>query len=211
MTKEMDEAGTRDSGLRWEVFVAPGIPTAASDVPPGDQRLMWSPISSTLIYGKQDAVLVDTSITVGQADAPVAIYITHGHGDHFFGIGVLLDHFPHSRAVATRDVVKVMRQQASPQSLSSFWNPFFPDQIPNHNQSASHPGSNYRDVRSFGAPDRRRHDLGSGRRHLWLRPIRGSHRGRGKEPWRGAVHAESEIRPHVDLTRSHEGGIHGQA
>jgi hypothetical protein len=25
------------------------------------------------------------------------------------------------------------------------------------------------------------------------------------------VHAESVIRPHSDLTRSHQGGIHGQA
>src|ERR1700719_3987 len=50
---------------------------------------MWSPISSTLIYGKRDAVLVDTFITVEQAYVLVewvkasgknltAIYITHG-------------------------------------------------------------------------------------------------------------------------------------
>ena len=25
------------------------------------------------------------------------------------------------------------------------------------------------------------------------------------------VYAESVVRPHIDLTRSHEGGIHGQA
>jgi glyoxylase-like metal-dependent hydrolase (beta-lactamase superfamily II) len=143
MTKEMAEAGTRDSVLRWEVFVAPGMPMAASDLPPGDKRPMWSSISSTLIYGKRDAVLVDAFITVEQANAPVdwvkrskknltTIYITDGHGDQFFGIGALLDHFPNARAVATSDVVKVMRQQASPQSLSSFWNSFFPGQIPNH-------------------------------------------------------------------------------
>jgi NADPH:quinone reductase-like Zn-dependent oxidoreductase len=77
--------------------------------------------------------------------------------------------------------------------------------------SGSHAGSDYRDVRSFGAPDRRRHDLGSGHRHLWFRPIQGSHRQRGTEPWQGAVHAKSVIRLHVRLTRSHEGGIHGQA
>jgi len=55
---------------------------------------MWSPTSSTLIYGKRDAVLVDAFITVEQADALVdwvaasgknltTIYATHGHGDHF--------------------------------------------------------------------------------------------------------------------------------
>jgi hypothetical protein len=29
---------------------------------------MWSPTSSTLVYGKRDAVLVDAFITVEQAD-----------------------------------------------------------------------------------------------------------------------------------------------
>src|SRR5580704_6241365 len=105
MTKEMAEAGTRDSALRWEVFVTPGIPMVDSDLPPGVKQGLWSPISSTLIYGKRDAVLVDAFITVDQADALVdwveasgknltTIYVTHGHGDHFFGIGALLDRFP---------------------------------------------------------------------------------------------------------------------
>ncbi len=129
--------------LNWNVFVTPGVPTVTSDLPPGTKQQMWSPISSTLIYGKRDAVLVDAFITVEQTRALVdwvaasgknltTIYATHGHGDHFFGIGALLDRFPNARAVATPDVVKVMRQQASPQSLASFWNPFFPGQISDH-------------------------------------------------------------------------------
>src|ERR1700677_2613812 len=132
MTTGIAEAGARDSALRWEVCVAPGIPTAATDLPPGTKQGIWSPISSTLIYGKQDAVLVDAFITVEQADALAGwvkrsgknlttIYVTHGHGDHFFGVSALLDRFPNARAVATPDVVKVMRQEASPQVLASFW------------------------------------------------------------------------------------------
>jgi glyoxylase-like metal-dependent hydrolase (beta-lactamase superfamily II) len=93
---------------------------------------MWSPISSTLTYGKRDAVLVDAFITVEQAEALVdwvaasgknltTIYVTRGHGDHFFGIGAVLDRFPNARAVATPDVVKLMRQQASPDVVANFW------------------------------------------------------------------------------------------
>jgi glyoxylase-like metal-dependent hydrolase (beta-lactamase superfamily II) len=127
--------------LHWDVFVTPGIPTVTSDLPPGTKQQMWSPISSTLIYGKRDAVLVDAFITVEQADALVdwveasgknltTIYVTHGHGDHFFGIGALLDRFPNARAVATPDVVKLMRQQASPDVVANFWSARFPGQIP---------------------------------------------------------------------------------
>jgi len=58
------------------------------------------------------------------------IYITHGHGDHFFGIGALLDYFPNAKAIATPAVVKHMKQQASPDALKSFWNARFPGQIP---------------------------------------------------------------------------------
>jgi glyoxylase-like metal-dependent hydrolase (beta-lactamase superfamily II) len=126
--------------LHWDVFVTPGIPTVTSDLPPGTTQQMWSPISSTLIYGKRDAVLVDAPITVEQAGALVdwvaasgknltTIYATHGHGDHFFSASTVLQRFPRARLVATPDVVKMMRQQASPQGLASFWNPRFPGQI----------------------------------------------------------------------------------
>ena len=140
--KVMTEVAIRgDIPLNWDVFVTPGIPMVTSDLPPGTKQGMWSPISSTLIYGKRDAVLVDAFITIEQADALVdwvaasgknltTIYVTHGHGDHFFGIGALLDRFPNARAVATPDVVKLMRQQASPEFVGSFWSVWFPGQIP---------------------------------------------------------------------------------
>ncbi|HZE78942.1 MAG TPA: MBL fold metallo-hydrolase, partial [Nitrososphaeraceae archaeon] len=97
---------------------------------------MFQAIASTLIYGKRDAVLVDAYMTVKQTDALVnwvaasgknltTIYITHGHGDHWFGIGALLDRFPNARAVATPDVVGVMRQHASPEILEKVWKASF--------------------------------------------------------------------------------------
>ena len=87
------------------------------------------------------AVLVDAFLTVEQAAALVewvaasgknltTIYVTHGHGDHFFGIGAVLNRFPNARAMATPDVVKSMRQQVSPDYVSSFWSARYPSQIP---------------------------------------------------------------------------------
>jgi glyoxylase-like metal-dependent hydrolase (beta-lactamase superfamily II) len=131
---------TKNTSLTWEVFLAASIPAIAPDVPPGETARPWPPISSTLISGERDAVLVDTPITVEQARALVnwvaargknltTIYATHGHGDHFFGTGAVLERFPGARFVARPEVIEVMRQQASPESLETFWNPRFPGQI----------------------------------------------------------------------------------
>src|SRR6201981_204089 len=126
--------------LGWDVFVTPGIPIVTRDLPPGVTQAYFQAMASTLIYGSRDAVLVDAFMTVKQANALAdwvaskgknltTIYITHGHGDHWFGIGTLLERFPNATAVATPEVVKVMRQHASPDVLK-IWKSAFPDQVP---------------------------------------------------------------------------------
>jgi glyoxylase-like metal-dependent hydrolase (beta-lactamase superfamily II) len=101
---------------------------------------MMSPISSTLISGERDAVLVDALLTKDQgaqlADWVAAsgrnltkIYITHGHGDHFFGASQVLERFPEAEMVATRSVVEHMRQQLGEQWLDGYWRKGFPGQI----------------------------------------------------------------------------------
>ena len=101
---------------------------------------MFSPVSATLIFGKRDAVLVDALLTADQAVTLVnwiaatgknltTIYATHGHGDHFFGVGTVLERFPNARFVARPEVIKIMREQASSRTFASFWNARFPGQI----------------------------------------------------------------------------------
>ncbi len=127
--------------LKWQVFVTPGVPTVNDDFAPGETVRMWSPTSSILIYGERDAILVDTLTTVAQANALAdwvaksgknltTIYATHGHGDHFFGNGILLERFPGARAVATPKVLEIMRKQMSPQVMAALWNKRFPGLIP---------------------------------------------------------------------------------
>src|ERR1700686_2638943 len=126
--------------LQWDVFVNAQIPVVTSDLPPGASEMKWSPISSTLISGKHDAVLVDTAITVDQNQKLVdwivrsgknltAIYATHGHGDHFFGVNTIRKKFPKARFVATSEVIAVMRKEASVPVGESYWKPRFPGQI----------------------------------------------------------------------------------
>jgi hypothetical protein len=58
--------------LSWTVFVTPSVPAVSDDLPPCETVRMWSPISSTLIYGEGDAVSVDAPTTVEQAAAALA-------------------------------------------------------------------------------------------------------------------------------------------
>jgi glyoxylase-like metal-dependent hydrolase (beta-lactamase superfamily II) len=134
-------SSTQSAQLNWKVFVTPSVPTVSDDVAPGETVRMWSPISSILIYGERDAVLVDTPTTTAQATVLAGwvlasgknlttIYTTHGHGDHFFGNGTLLERFPGARAIATAKVIETMRKQISPQVMAGLWNKRFPSQIP---------------------------------------------------------------------------------
>jgi glyoxylase-like metal-dependent hydrolase (beta-lactamase superfamily II) len=131
----------KDSRLNWDVFVTPGIPIVTRDRPAGVSETFFQAMAATLIYGARNAVLVDAFMTVKQANSLAdwvasknknltIIYITHGHGDHWFAVGTLLERFPKARVVATPSTVSVMRQNASPEALDGAWKPGFPGQIP---------------------------------------------------------------------------------
>ncbi len=97
--------------LQYSVYVAPPKLVVSDDFPPGEDREMWSPTSSTLIHGERDAVLVDALMTkdesraladwvVAAAKNVTAIFVTHAHGDHFFGAPAVLERFPQPRRPA---------------------------------------------------------------------------------------------------------------
>ncbi len=130
---------TQPAPLTWDVYVTPLEPTASNDPPPGDEKWMWSPTSATLISGQQDAVLVDALLPHQAGDLAdwvaasgknlTAVYITHGHGDHWFGLSVILKRFPQARAVALPAVIEAMVQGSSSDILA-IWNGLFPGKIP---------------------------------------------------------------------------------
>jgi hypothetical protein len=124
--------------LNINVFTAPEKPMVADRVRPFGPPPAFDPSTSTLIFGENDAVLVDTLLTIAEAEALAnwvalhhrrltTIYITHGHFDHFAGLSVLLQRFPDARAIATPKSVELMREQSE---LMPFLRKRWPDQLP---------------------------------------------------------------------------------
>ena len=127
--------------LRYKSFVTEQIPQSGRGPLPDGTTRMWSPITSTLILGSRDAVLVDPPLTNAQA-ADVGdwieasgrrlrqIYITHGHGDHWFGAIPLAKRFPDVAVRATEGTKAHMAGQNTPEFRAEFWDKVFPGQLP---------------------------------------------------------------------------------
>ena len=127
--------------LRYKTFVTEQIPQSGRGPLPDGSIRMWSPITSTLIMGRRDAVLIDPALTATQA-AEVGdwiaasgrrlrqIYITHGHGDHWFGAIPLLQRFPGVTVQTTAGTAKIIAAQNDPEFRAEFWDWVFPGQLP---------------------------------------------------------------------------------
>ncbi len=102
--------GRPGSPLEMKVFT--GLPRPFQS--PADGTL--SGVTSTLVYGVTDAVLVDAQHIQEDVDTLAemierigrrltTIFITHGHPDHYFGAARLAERFPNVDVVATKSVV----------------------------------------------------------------------------------------------------------
>ena len=128
------------STLGVNVFTAPGKAMVGERPKPFGEALGFDPITSTLIFGEHDAVLVDAMLTVAEAEALAdwvalhnrnleTIYITHAHFDHFYGLGILLDRFPGARAIATPSALNAMQVSFTP-PVERLARRMFPGQVP---------------------------------------------------------------------------------
>jgi glyoxylase-like metal-dependent hydrolase (beta-lactamase superfamily II) len=126
------------SKLNYSIFEAPEKPLVGNRPRPFGPTMAFDPMTSTLIYGEKEAILVDPLTTVSEAEALVAwvklfnrrltkIYITHGHLDHFAGISIIKKYFPEVRAIATPETVKLANKQIATQDT---YRKRWPGQLP---------------------------------------------------------------------------------
>jgi len=122
--------------LAYDVFV--NDPPPQDGFLPNGEPKRFSPMASTLIYGNEDAVLTDPGLTEDQArvlgdwiaakDRNLTdIYITHGHGDHWFAAGLLAKRFG-ARIVASAGVIAQMHGNVAARPL--LWDKLYAGLIP---------------------------------------------------------------------------------
>jgi glyoxylase-like metal-dependent hydrolase (beta-lactamase superfamily II) len=130
---------TSAKGLRADVYHLPPAPVVYQN----STDLSFSPTAFTLLQASHHAVLVDAPATSAQASNLTTwiktqlgskktlryIYITHGHGDHFFTAPQICAQFANCQVVAKRDVNEHMQSQYLDPLWSTLWLALFPGQI----------------------------------------------------------------------------------
>ncbi|WP_455927211.1 MBL fold metallo-hydrolase [Pseudomonas capeferrum] len=97
---------------------------------PGETAMM--PVTSVLVSGDKDAILVDAQFGNTQAEQLVqkirasgkrltTIYISHGDPDYYFGLDTLTAAFPQAKVVAPQPVVDHIK--ATVEHKLAFWGP----------------------------------------------------------------------------------------
>jgi glyoxylase-like metal-dependent hydrolase (beta-lactamase superfamily II) len=128
------------SSLSINVFNSGYKPVPGAPRWDGKTPTTWPASTSTLISGDREALLVDALLTVaegerlaewvnGSGKQPGAILVTHGHADHFFGAGPVLDAVAGAELIASDpQVVDEAQAQTSPEQMQT-WTAWFPGQV----------------------------------------------------------------------------------
>ncbi|KAL1405760.1 hypothetical protein Q8F55_007433 [Vanrija albida] len=133
--------------LTYDVFITPPLAQAPTIPLPGGEAPQWQPLSTTVVSGLRDAVLIDPPFTVRETEAVAEwfagkgrrlthIFITHGHGDHWFGAPALAERFG-ARVVASEGTIAEMRKSVAVKA--TLWERLFPGQIPEHTPITAEP------------------------------------------------------------------------
>ncbi|WP_028695250.1 MBL fold metallo-hydrolase [Pseudomonas cremoricolorata] len=97
---------------------------------PGEDGVF--PVSSVIVSGKHEALLIDAQFGKAQAEQLVrrlkasgkrlkAIYISHGDPDYYFGLYTVLKAFPRTPVLASRATAKYIRKTMNAKRL--YWAP----------------------------------------------------------------------------------------
>ena len=97
---------------------------------PGEAAIF--PVTSVLVSGQKDAILVDAQFGKGQAEQLVqkirasgkhltTIYISHGDPDYYFGLDTVTTAFPDAKVLAPRPVIDHIK--ATVAGKLAFWGP----------------------------------------------------------------------------------------
>ncbi|WP_266159572.1 MBL fold metallo-hydrolase [Dyella silvatica] len=103
----------------------------------GDQAIF--PVTSVLLEGTHDAVLIDAQFARGDAQKLVdkikaskknltTIYVSHGDPDYYFGLDVLHAAFPWARIIASKPTVAHI--QATAKAKLAYWGPILKQDAP---------------------------------------------------------------------------------
>lgn len=114
--------------LSASVFAAQPLKVEAYN--PGHEAIF--PVSSVLVTGEHDAILIDAQFGKGQAEKLVenvkrsgkqlkSIYISHGDPDYYFGLDTLVAAFPNAEVLASAPTVEHI--QETMKDKLAYWGP----------------------------------------------------------------------------------------
>lgn len=96
-------------------------------------------VNSTLVAGERDAVLIDAQFTLAEAHRVIAaileskktltaVYVTHGHPDHYFGLAAIRQAFPKARLLTHPAALAEMKRTW--QAKVKQWGPMYGALVP---------------------------------------------------------------------------------